>query len=689
LCPESLDMYVEELLTSLRSESSDSSELVAEDARKLLIDMLTQIERRSLKASEMKIIKMTVDEFMTKQQFVPDTKLKSLLDARFSFEYMPFVSRLGLVKEIPMKFKPSNNPDSEGSKLNPKRLSVQKQQHYNTKAEQGGQPMGSGGEHTLYFVCNVKRHQSTLSTSYRMYLCGTKEMDTNGNFNNFIERNPPLMLLGAKKFKSGMPAGGGPCYIWNTPDSKHWKEKTAVGKLTKTQSTYVGIPFAAPRGDSTPIIGAAPAGSLRDDDSSPSSPSSNAATTAVVAADSTTTAVASAEEAAAATSTTVDSSLVTSSSTTSHNSNSTTTTNMSSDHNNNSNINNNSSINDSNNSNNSNNSNKSANSGSNSSAVQDTIMNGAIALHVTSKGSDKLIHVVGISVNPSATQAAAATTGSNDSDTGNTAAPANLPSPPGPSRSASAAVAGLMAESSDVPADEGLADLVAAPPPPPAVPAVPTAAVPSPAVLSLTVPPPAATVVDSRNDDNDPSDKINPISSPGTTVASESALVAALNSVVQKQASEVDNCAKYTLLHSKLPRKLPASSATGVGASGGVGGGGGSGSGTGSGRRLGSGGLGSGGGGGGTGMHMLAFGKDSRVREPSRKNLVIASMQQAKDAEQAAYATGLHTSAQWVPEPDRPGLLEIGKLDEAHFAVDFYDLTPFQAFCVALAAFDQ
>lgn len=33
--------------------------------------------------------------------------------------------------------------------------------------------------------------------------------------------------------------------------------------------------------------------------------------------------------------------------------------------------------------------------------------------------------------------------------------------------------------------------------------------------------------------------------------------------------------------------------------------------------------------------------------------------------------------------------LQFGKVDEGHFVLDFFDLTPFQAFCVALAAFDQ
>jgi hypothetical protein len=111
-------------------------------------------------------------------------------------------------------------------------------------------------------------------------------------------------------------------------------------------------------------------------------------------------------------------------------------------------------------------------------------------------------------------------------------------------------------------------------------------------------------------------------------------------------------------------------------------------------------------------VHTLAFGKDTRVKSASRKNLVVDSVFSMPLTDEGDGAAAGVIGTEWTTDGDRPPILEvslidclalcramivhicftavqIGKMEEDIFAVDFFHLTPFQAFVIAIAAFDQ
>jgi hypothetical protein len=70
-------------------------------------------------------------------------------------------------------------------------------------------------------------------------------------------------------------------------------------------------------------------------------------------------------------------------------------------------------------------------------------------------------------------------------------------------------------------------------------------------------------------------------------------------------------------------------------------------------------------------IHSVEFGKYSRVKSPSRKNLVIDSVYDSGGSLATEWGSGLGNN-------DKPPMLQIGKIEEDLFAIDFYEITPFQ-----------
>lgn len=100
---------------------------------------------------------------------------------------------------------------------------------------------GSSSSIKIYYLCSLRRNQSALWTTFRLFLDGTKELNiSTGELTNFQQFDTPIFLFGTKKLKSGISAQ---CFIWRSADSKYWKEKYAVGKITRNDTFYQGLPM--------------------------------------------------------------------------------------------------------------------------------------------------------------------------------------------------------------------------------------------------------------------------------------------------------------------------------------------------------------------------------------------------------------------------------------------------------------
>jgi hypothetical protein len=81
----------------------------------------------------------------------------------------------------------------------------------------------------------------------------------------------------------------------------------------------------------------------------------------------------------------------------------------------------------------------------------------------------------------------------------------------------------------------------------------------------------------------------------------------------------------------------------------------------------------------------VSFGKHSRIRYPSRKNLVADIWIDFQHSHKRVTVNN-----EWSTESmESIPLLQVGKIEEDRFAVDFHTLSPFQAFAIAMAIFDQ
>lgn len=259
--------------------------------RKRLIQSLIELENVSVRAKEVPAVRDTLLEYVQAFHLQKETHLVNAIQSRFSMEYLPGLSTLGLEKykrELNASSSSSSssvvhnnnsNNDNQTSSTTfaqtPSKAGIhtsynsltplqnlssgENLQEYSeapspvvglkkTNPEQKCIPIGPELYKAIhlcsfsktYLICSVKRHQSTLWVSYRMFLEGYREFDEQGSLTAVVPLEKPIMLFGAKKLKSGISPT---CYIWKSLDSKLWKEKTAIAKILHQGNRYVGIPF--------------------------------------------------------------------------------------------------------------------------------------------------------------------------------------------------------------------------------------------------------------------------------------------------------------------------------------------------------------------------------------------------------------------------------------------------------------
>lgn len=212
-----------------------SSSSTQDEARKVIFQALALLESRPLRCREVQLVRAALTEIMQKFQLENDEKVASLINTRFSFEFIPGITKLGLEVTKPLEMEeiavdvPTEPRKTTSSSVERGSLVLNVDTLNLTLSDR------------FYYLCSVKRTQTALWTSYRMYLDGTRQFDQNGALTTAVMNEAPVLLFGAKKFKSGPVAQ---CLIWNLPDVKLWKDKNAIGKLSRLQtSLYYGMPF--------------------------------------------------------------------------------------------------------------------------------------------------------------------------------------------------------------------------------------------------------------------------------------------------------------------------------------------------------------------------------------------------------------------------------------------------------------
>lgn len=222
-------MLVEELLLSIKEDALPSS-CSPEEVTNRILRLLAHIEKRPMKSKEAVLFKEACAETMKRFQLESDDNLISLIDTRFAVEFIPSISSLGL------------QPSPEKVSLNPNDVDITNKMRIDTDhAVEESQHVNVDSKR-YYYLCSIRRQQTALYTSYRMYIDGTREIYDKGDLGNPIMNSTPIMILGAKKFKSGsLPVVS---LIWDTQDIKQWKDKTAIGKCTKLPNNiYYGVSF--------------------------------------------------------------------------------------------------------------------------------------------------------------------------------------------------------------------------------------------------------------------------------------------------------------------------------------------------------------------------------------------------------------------------------------------------------------
>lgn len=126
-----------------------------------LVDLLRGLENRPISSSERFQIESEVLHFANENKLKADSPILQSLTERLSFSYFPTVSNL-------KKFAPEAKPPlSNGagtadiSKLDSAGSSGHRD-YYNLALQPALQD--------VFYTCNIRRHKSTLSTYYRMYI---------------------------------------------------------------------------------------------------------------------------------------------------------------------------------------------------------------------------------------------------------------------------------------------------------------------------------------------------------------------------------------------------------------------------------------------------------------------------------------------------------------------------------------
>jgi hypothetical protein len=273
-------MFLEELLRPLKEKSKKNNSDIKERIINKIIILLSYIERKPLKFIEKKIILNQINTVFKEYNLHDEVRLRAVIDRRFSIDFLPGVHTLAiniskhsskLIKtnnmnnNMIMGINNSSNNGSSSSKddyrmnINENNSTQQQQQQINQKLSIERsinnnlllKPTSSSTTTpnmiNYYYLCSIRKHQSTLSTSYRLFIDGIKEININTKeLSNTTIYSKPIMILGAKKFKTRasitLSSSTTTCYIWKDNDSKLWKEKNAIGKLIKYSSAkYTGV----------------------------------------------------------------------------------------------------------------------------------------------------------------------------------------------------------------------------------------------------------------------------------------------------------------------------------------------------------------------------------------------------------------------------------------------------------------
>jgi hypothetical protein len=224
-----------------------------------LLDLMKDFEAKALRVDDMRLLRGAIADYLQQNDLIADKELIRIVSKRFSMAYLPGISNLGLYEYVQYLEQAGYGsilqqhlmswPElSDRTVSSPRPNTSQKIQNVNTaklsRPPQDtsiivGAPNVSSSKSVRYFLCSFRRNQSALWTSYRLYLDGTQEISTSGEALGTSQLDRPIMLLGAKRLKGGISAQ---CFVWNSEDAKLWKEKSAVGKITRNSFIYFGIP---------------------------------------------------------------------------------------------------------------------------------------------------------------------------------------------------------------------------------------------------------------------------------------------------------------------------------------------------------------------------------------------------------------------------------------------------------------
>lgn len=275
-------MFLEELLRPLKEKSKKNNSDIKERIINKIIMLLSYIERKPLKFIEKKNILNQINNAFKEYNLHDEVRLRAVIDRRFSIDFLPGVHTLAiyiskhnnkLTKTSNMNnnmimdinnssnngnVKSSNSSSKDDYRMNVNDNSTQQQQinqkltiersiNNNLLIKPTSSSSATPSMINYYYLCSIRKHQSTLSTSYRLFIDGIKEININTKeLSNTTMYSKPIMILGAKKFKTRasitLSTSSTTCYVWKDNDSKLWKEKNAIGKLIKYSSAkYTGV----------------------------------------------------------------------------------------------------------------------------------------------------------------------------------------------------------------------------------------------------------------------------------------------------------------------------------------------------------------------------------------------------------------------------------------------------------------
>lgn len=208
--------FVVEILLPFKTKPNSTDE-----AALLLTDLLIMIENRPLRLSEKRLIQKDVFPYIKSNGISSDNPICIDIISRLSYEYFPTVSK-SLLSLQKLKTKDSDEikiraVSAEGSLDNIGLVPI-----VETNLLTNNSP-----EKKL-FQCTLHRHKSTLWTSYRLFINELRECHDNKKVIKHFEE--PAWLLGARKLKSGISSI---IYVFSSPDSHTWKEKVALGRMSK------------------------------------------------------------------------------------------------------------------------------------------------------------------------------------------------------------------------------------------------------------------------------------------------------------------------------------------------------------------------------------------------------------------------------------------------------------------------